>query len=254
MSARRVAITGADGFIGRNLAVQLAERGDVVLPLTRSSTRNDWYQAIAAADAVIHLAGANRPASPSEFMKVNAGTAELLAEVITDTGRAIPVIYASSVKAADDTEYGRSKRAGEECLLTLAKQTASAVYVFRLPNVFGKWAQPNYNSAVATFCHNIARDLPIRVDAPAAPLSLIYVDDVVQTFLNVLNGDVQTGIVEATPIYETTVGAVANAIRGFRTDRDENLIDTVGIGLTRALYATYVAALPPSEFSYPLIS
>jgi UDP-2-acetamido-2,6-beta-L-arabino-hexul-4-ose reductase len=254
VSGRRVVITGADGFVGRNLAVRLTELDDVVLPLTRASTRDDWYKAIVGADAVIHLAGANRPVDPSEFMTVNAGTAELLAELISDVGRPIPVIYASSAKAIDDTEYGRSKRAGEERLLKLDKQTGSAVYIFRLPNVFGKWARPNYNSAVATFCYNIARDLPIIVDEPSAPLALIYVDDVVNAFLNVLSTRPDTGIVEATPVYLTTVGEVAEVVRGFRTDRDQNLIDAVGTGLTRALYATYVAALPPSAFSYPIIS
>jgi UDP-2-acetamido-2,6-beta-L-arabino-hexul-4-ose reductase len=254
VSARRVAITGADGFVGRNLAVRLGELGDVVLPLTRASRADDWHRAIAGADAVVHLAGANRPADPTEFMDINAGTAEQLAASIIAEKRAIPVIYASSVKAGDDTDYGRSKRAGEDHLLALTEQTGSPVYVFRLPNIFGKWARPNYNSAVATFCYNIARDMPIRIDDPAAPLSLVYVDDVVQAFLNVLDGKAPAGFVAASPVYPTTLGAVVDTIRGFRSDRDDNLIDQVGTGLTRALYATYVAALPPSAFSYPIVS
>ncbi|RYE95403.1 MAG: SDR family oxidoreductase, partial [Oxalobacteraceae bacterium] len=147
-----------------------------------------------------------------------------------------------------------SKRAGEDHLLALTEQTGSPVYVFRLPNIFGKWARPNYNSAVATFCYNIARDMPIRIDDPAAPLSLVYVDDVVQVFLNVLDGKAPAGFVAASPVYPTTLGAVVDTIRGFRSDRDDNLIDQVGTGLTRALYATYVAALPPSAFSYPIVS
>lgn len=254
MTARRIAITGADGFIGRNLAVRLGELGDQVLPLTRASTPDEWRRTVAGADAIIHLAGANRPADPADFMGVNAGSAELLAEAVTACGRPIPVIYASSAKATEDTEYGRSKRAGEEHLLRLGQETGSPVYLFRLVNVFGKWARPNYNSAVATFCHNIPRDLPITVHDPSSPLQLVYVDDVVQAFLGVLDGKAEPGFVEAGPVYSSTVGAVADTIRGFRKDRDENLIDQVGIGLTRALYATYVSALPPSEFSYPIIS
>jgi UDP-2-acetamido-2,6-beta-L-arabino-hexul-4-ose reductase len=161
---RRVAVTGVDGFVGRNLAVRLGELGDVVLPLTRASRADDWHRAIAEADAVVHLAGANRPADPTDFMAINAGTAELLAASVIAAKRAIPVIYASSAKALDNTDYGRSKRAGEDRLLALTEQTGSPVYVFRLPNVFGKWARPNYNSAIATFCHNIAREMPIRID------------------------------------------------------------------------------------------
>jgi len=254
MSGRRIAVTGADGFVGRNLAVRLGELGDMVLPLTRVSTPDDWHRVVADADAVIHLAGANRPADPAEFMGVNAGTAELLAEAVVATGRAVPVIYASSAKATDDTDYGRSKRAGEDRLLALDRETGSPVYVFRLVNVFGKWARPNYNSAVATFCHNIPRGLPIAIHDPASPLSLVYVDDVVQAFLDVLDGKAAPGFVEAGPVYRTTVGKVADAIRGFRDDRDDNLIASVGTGLARALYATYVSALPPSEFAYPIAS
>jgi UDP-2-acetamido-2,6-beta-L-arabino-hexul-4-ose reductase len=258
VSLRRIAVTGADGFVGRNLAVRLGELGDDVLLLTRASTPEDWHRAVAQADAVVHLAGANRPADPAEFMAVNAGTAELLAAAVAAAGRTIPVVYASSAKAGEDTDYGRSKRAGEARLLALAEETASTVTIFRLPNVFGKWARPDYNSAVATFCHNIPRDLPIRIDDPAAPLSLVYVDDVVQAFLDVLDGragsGAKSGFVDVSTIYHTTVGAVADTIRGFRADRDDNLIDEVGTGLTRALYATYVAALPPSEFAYPIAS
>lgn len=254
MTDRRIAITGADGFVGRNLSVRLGELGDTVLPLTRASTPNDWHRAVAEADAVVHLAGANRPADPAEFMAVNSGSAELLAQAVRASGRPVPVIYSSSAKATDDTEYGRSKRAGEDRLLALGRETGSPVYVFRLPNVFGKWARPNYNSAIATFCHNIPRDLPIRVNDPAAPLSLVYVDDVVQAFLDVLDSKAQPGFVDVSAIYHTTVGEVADAIRGFRADRDDNLIAGVGTGLTRALYATYVAALPPSDFAYPIVS
>lgn len=254
MSGRRIAVTGADGFVGRNLSVRLRELGDTVLSLTRASTADDWRRAVAQADAVIHLAGANRPANPAEFMEVNAGTAELLADAVLAAERPVPVIYASSAKATDDTDYGRSKRVGEDRLLALGAETGSPVYVFRLVNVFGKWARPNYNSAVATFCHNLPRDLPITIHDPTTPLSLVYVDDVVQAFLSVLEGRAQAGFVEAGPVYRTTVGEVADAIRGFRTDRDDNLIAGVGTGLTRALYATYVSALPPSEFAYPIAS
>ena len=254
MSARTVAVTGADGFIGRNLVVRLGEAGLAVRPLTRASTPEDWDDAVGAADAAVHLAGANRPADPAEFDRVNAGTADRLATAVARAGRPMPVLYASTSRATDPTDYGRSKKAGEDRLVAMGAETGSPVFVFRLPNVFGKWARPNYNSAVATFCHNVARERPIRVDDPATPLTLVYIDDVVDRMLACLAGEVPAGFVEVTPTYATTVGHVADTIRGFATARADNRVDQVGTGLTRALYATYIAALPPAEFSYPLTS
>ena len=253
-TTRRIVVTGADGFVGRNFALRMTELGDEVLPLTRASTPHDWHAAVDGADAVVHLAGANRPSDPTEFETINAGTATLLATALDATGRSIPVLYASSTRASGDDDYGRSKRAGEDALRAYSTRSGSPVYIFRLPNVFGKWARPNYNSAVATFCHNIARDLPITVNDPAAPLSLVYIDDVVAAFVAVINERPVPGFVDVAPVYTTTVGAVADTIRGFRADRSDNLIDAVGTGLTRALYATYVAALPPAEFSYEIAS
>jgi len=254
MPARRIAVTGADGFVGRNLGLRLAERGDEFLPLVRASTRDDWMAAVAEADAVVHLAGANRPADPDDFNTINAGTASLLVNALAAAGRAIPVIYSSSIRAEGDDIYGQSKRAGEDILREHAGKTGDKLHIFRLPNVFGKWAQPNYNSAVATFCHNIARDLPITIHDRDAPISLVYIDDVVEAFLDAIDDRLAPGFNEVEPVYVTTVGAVADTIRGFREDRADNLIDAVGAGLTRALYATYVSMLPPSEFSYAIAS
>ncbi len=246
----RIAITGADGFIGRNLAVRLGELGHDVLPLVRGSDRSEWFAVVAGAEAVVHLAGANRPVDPADFMSINHGTADLLAETVVAARRPVRIIYASSSRSTEPTDYGRSKLAGEERLEALAIQTGSPVHILRLPNVFGKWARPNYNSAVATFCHNVARDLPIRIDDPASPLSLVYIDDVVETVVALLDSSADSEQVVVSPVYDTTVGAVANTIAGFRRDRADNLIDSVGIGLTRALYSTYVASLPVTEFSY----
>lgn len=252
MATRQIAVTGANGFIGRNLIVRLDELGMGVLPLYRDSTREAWFAAIADADAVIHLAGVNRPADPAEFMDVNYGTADLIADAVRAAGRPVRIAYTSSSRADEPTDYGRSKRAGEERLEALAGETDSPVYILRLPNVFGKWARPNYNSGVATFCHNIARGLPIQVNDPAAPLNLVYIDDVVATLVAIVEGRIAEGKVTVDPVYHTTVGDVAETIAGFRQDRADNLIDSVGSGLTRALYSTYVAALPCEEFSYAI--
>jgi UDP-2-acetamido-2,6-beta-L-arabino-hexul-4-ose reductase len=252
---RSVLITGADGFVGKNLKVRLGELERFeVLPITRASSAGEWNEAVARADAVIHLAGVNRPEDPADFSG-NLSAADRLAAAIEASGRKLPVLHASSAKAVDPTPYGESKKAAEDRLLALAADHDVPVAVYRLVNVFGKWCRPNYNSAVATFCHNIARDLPITVNDPAAPLSLVYVDDVVDAFVAMLDRDgFASGFYEVDPVYQTSVGEAADLIRGFRADRDDNLIANVGTGLIRALYATYVSYLPPEQFSYGLVS
>jgi UDP-2-acetamido-2,6-beta-L-arabino-hexul-4-ose reductase len=252
--SRRIVVTGADGFVGKNLTLRLTEIGDKVLPLTRASTSADWHAAIAAADAVVHLAGVNRPTDPAEFERVNAGTAAQLVTALRGAERPIPILYSSSIHAAGDDDYGRSKRAGEDALREHGVYSGNPVHVFRLPNVFGKWARPNYNSAVATFCYNIARDLPITINDRTAALNLVYIDDVVAAFIAALDRRPAADFAEVAPVYTTTVGEVVDTIRGFRADRADNLIDAVGTGLTRALYATYVAALPLTDFSYEIAS
>lgn len=253
MSGRRILVTGPDGFIGRNLCVRLRELDYEILPVTRTS--GDLETAVREADAVVHLAGANRPADPADFMAINRDFSARLAASIVASGRIVPVIVASTQKALDESDYGRSKLAGEQALAAAGAESGSAVHVFRLPNIFGKWSRPNYNSGVATFCHNIARGLPIEVHDPAAPLRLVYIDDVVEAFVRLLDAPgAEGGSKTVEPVYETTVGAVADTIRGFRADRDDNLIADVGTGLARALYATYVSFLPPGEFAYPIAS
>lgn len=253
MSGRRVLVTGADGFVGRNLCVRLREQGHDIIAVTRSS--GDVETGVRGADAVVHLAGSNRPADSADFMAINRDFSDRVGAAIVASARRIPVIVASTQKALDDSEYGRSKLAGEQALAAAGARGGSPVHVFRLPNVFGKWSRPNYNSGVATFCHNVARGLPIEVHDPAAPLRLVYIDDVVETFVRLLESPAtEGGLKDVEPVYETTVGTVADTIRGFRADRDDNLIADVGTGLTRALYATYVSFLPPDEFAYPIAS
>jgi UDP-2-acetamido-2,6-beta-L-arabino-hexul-4-ose reductase len=249
----RIAVTGAEGFVGKNLVLRLGELDRFeVRSIVRSSTEAEWRDAVATADAVIHLAGVNRPADASGFSG-NQGAADLLIGAIRAAERQVPVILASSAKATEESDYGRSKKETEDRLLEFAAQSGNPVAVYRLPNIFGKWCRPNYNSAVATFCHNIARDLPISVNG-TAPLTLVYVDDVIDHFLALLDAGVTTGFHEVRPSYQSDVATVAEMIRGFRADREANMIANVGTGLTRALYATYVSYLPPEGFSYEIQS
>ena len=255
----RVLITGANGFIGRNLRQHLAERPDVeVLVITRESSDEDLARAVSQAEFVFHLAGVNRPEDPEEFQRGNAGLTARLCEQIAararDEGRTIPVVFSSSIQATRDNPYGKSKRDAEDEVFTLSKEWAVPVHVFRLPNVFGKWSRPNYNSVVATFCHNVAQGLPLQVNDASAPLTLVYVDDVVRRFLRLLDGvsanPLPEGFGQVQPEYTTTVGALAQTIRGFRESRRSLVTDRVGAGLTRALHSTYLSFLRPEQFSY----
>jgi UDP-2-acetamido-2,6-beta-L-arabino-hexul-4-ose reductase len=248
----RVLVTGADGFLGRNLRVRIAEiGGHELLPIGRDSSEAAVAEAVAAADIVIHLAGVNRPPDPAEYFVGNAGATEKLCATLAATGRRIPVVFSSSTQAVLDNPYGRSKRAAEEALEAYSAVTGSPVHLFRLTNVFGKWSRPNYNSAVATFCHNISRGLPITVHDPAAPLKLLYVDDCIDAFLAVLRDPFDSGGVrEAGPVYATTVGEVADTLRAIHASRETLLTPPVGAGLVRALHSTYLSFLPVEAFAY----
>jgi UDP-2-acetamido-2,6-beta-L-arabino-hexul-4-ose reductase len=252
----RIAVTGANGFVGKNLVVRLGEAGYAdVVPVVRETSERDFAAAFGSADVVFHLAGANRPEDPVEFYTLNRDLVGRICDAIAAGGRKPLFVHAGSAKAGDDNDYGRSKLQGEEVLAARATELGFPAVIQRLPNIFGKWARPNYNSGVATFCHNVARGLPITVNDPAAPLSLIYVDDLVDQWLELL-ADPPSGVTRPEPrkVYHTTVGEVADTIRGFASDRENALIGPVGVGLTRALYATYVAALPEDAFAYPLVA
>ncbi len=251
----KVLVTGADGFVGKNLSVVLAERpGIEILRFTRESTAGNLQSLVASADFIFHLAGVNRPTEPQDFMVDNVDLTAHLCAAVVAAGRPIPVVLSSSTQADRDNDYGRSKRAAEGLLAAMGRTTGSPVYLFRLPNVFGKWCRPNYNSAVANFCHNISRGLPIRIDDANAVVTLVYIDDVVSTFVSLLDGsrapvDLLTRVA---PEYRISVGALADQIRAFQHCRSTLVSERVGTGLTRALYATYVSYLPTESFVYEI--
>jgi UDP-2-acetamido-2,6-beta-L-arabino-hexul-4-ose reductase len=255
----KVLISGAQGFVGKNLRLHLAERQDVeVVCFTREHTLDRLAPLVRDVDFVFHLAGVNRPIDPHEFTTGNTDLTLALCDAVADMvqaiGKKVPVVYASSTQATLNTPYGQSKRGAENGLFALQRTHGVPVHVFRLPNVFGKWCQPNYNSVVATFCHNTARGLPIRINDNAAPLTLVYVEDVVRCFLQVMDGTYATadahGFATVTPQYATTVGEVSRLIQSFKESRNTLMTERVGAGLVYALYSTYVSYLPLEAFSY----
>ena len=255
----RVLVTGADGFLGKNLRQHLAERKDVeVVCFTRHDKREQLDDIVATVDFVFHFAGVNRPEDPKEFVSGNVELSEALAGAASkasgESGKTIPIVYTSSSQAERNNPYGQSKLLAERALRAPCGAHNVPVHIFRLPNVFGKWCKPNYNSAVATFCHNIARDLPIQVNDPAAPLTLVYVDDVIDQFVRLMDGGSCAGGADGTlriaPQYTTSVGELALQIQAFKESRATLTTDRVGTGFTRALYATYVSYLPVEAFSY----
>jgi UDP-2-acetamido-2,6-beta-L-arabino-hexul-4-ose reductase len=248
----KVLITGANGFIGKNVAVHLGERQDIeVLRFGREDDLMMLGSLVRQCDFIFHLAGINRPQDPKEFILGNVDFTQSLCEAVIASGRKIPVIYTSSIQAEIDNAYGKSKLGAENALMDLAKKHGSIVHLYRLPNVFGKWSRPNYNSAVSTFCHNIARDLPVQINDPAARIKLVYIDDVINSFMTVMDASETAGLfVQVEPEYEITVGELSEKLHGFRASRDTLITDAVGIGLTRALYSTYLSYIPAKDFTY----
>jgi UDP-2-acetamido-2,6-beta-L-arabino-hexul-4-ose reductase len=259
LSNCRILVTGANGFIGKNLVVRLNELSNVkVITFLRDDDAALLPKLVSQADAVVHLAGENRPADEAAFAQVNSGLTSALCDVVRQvflsTGRHIPLVLASSTQVERDNPYGRSKLAAETAVQSLANETGNPCMTFRLPGVFGKWCKPSYNSVVATFCHNIARELPIQINDPSASLRLVYVDDVVTAMLTALEAPASGCVhAEVKPEYTTTLGELAYQIRAFGDCRSTLTTERVGTGFVRALYATYVSHLPNEKFSYQLI-
>ncbi len=257
----RVLITGSNGFIAKNLRLHLAERKDVVVTcFSRNDSLEELSQLVCEADVIFHLAGINRPKTDAEFITGNVDLTAILCKAIADKvtrfGGCPTVIYSSSIQAELSNPYGSSKRAAEEMLRELVASHGVRLHLCRLPNVFGKWCRPNYNSAVATFCYNLSRSLPIQINDPAAIVTLVYVDDVVSRFIQLMDGAEavleEGGFEVIAPVYKTTVGEIAREIHAFSNSRSTLMIERVGTGFTRALYATYVSYLPTHSFVYPV--
>lgn len=251
----KILVTGAKGFIGRNLTAELRnQKYPDILGYHSDSDTALLDEYCKDADFVFHLAGINRPENESEYMEGNYGFTSTLLETLKKHRNTCPVVFSSSVQAAQDNSYGKSKKAGEELLLTYRKETGADVYIYRFSNVFGKWCRPNYNSAVATFCHNIASGLPIKVNDPDTIINLAYIDDVVEELIRCLNGSPnKTGGYCAVPVvYPVRLGEIAALIQSFNEARETLQVPDVSDGFAKKLYSTYVSYLPQDQYRYPL--
>ncbi len=241
----RILITGANGFVGKNLCISLPEhelyRYDVD---TAPSLLDDYCR---DADFVFHLAGANRPKDPKEFMENNFGFTSVLLEILKKHGNTCPIVLSSSTQAALDNPYGQSKRAGEDLLKAYGAETGAKVIIYRFPNLFGKWCRPNYNSAIATFCHNIARGLPITVNDPSVELTVAYIDDVLDEFKRALLGNPSEPVT-----HKATLGRIVELLESFRDSRKMLSVPDLSDPFVKKLHATYLSYLPEEGFSYPL--
>ena len=254
-----ILITGAGGFVGKNLVATLRTAGYTDLMLfEKDDTPETLADYCRRAAFVVHLAGINRPTDPSEFYTGNAGLTDTLLANLEAAGNTAPVLVTSSTQAELDNDYGKSKRQAEEAIFAHRRRTGAMVYVFRMPGVFGKWCRPNYNSVVATFCHNVAHGLPIQVRDSAFSLPLVYIDDVVACILAAFDGDVMmdrsaTPICHMHPIHEVTLGRLAELIQGFAAGRTSLAVpDLAPESFEKKLYSTYLSYLPFDQFSYPL--
>ncbi len=250
----KVLVTGSDGFIGKNLCVSLQRVEDLeVVKFNHENALDDLQGLIESSDFIFHLAGINRPENETEFLEGNADLTENICNCIRQSGRNIPLVLTSSVQAERSNAYGRSKLKAEMHVLNLYMDLENTVYIYRLPNVFGKWCKPNYNSVVATFCHNISHGLPIQINAPETELNLVHIGAVVSSFIDIMQLQPTDAIyVNVDPIYKVTLGELADQLYKFKNSRETLVIEAVGDGFTRVLYATYISYISPSDFNYAL--
>ena len=251
----RVLVTGSNGFIGKNLLERLSRIEDIeIVTFTKEDNLSSLETLVQDVDFIFHLAGVNRPKTNEEFYKGNRDLTEQLVESIKKTNKSIPILISSSSQATNNNDYGKSKYEGEQLLEAYSKDTNSIVYIYRLPNVFGKWSKPNYNTVIATWCHNITRELPIEVNDETFELTLVYIDDIVNQFVKHLDENGQKGVVKpfVSPLYKKTLGEIKKLLELFVESRIALTIPPVGRGFERALYATYLSFLPTDKFAYEL--
>ncbi|MEG1619848.1 MAG: NAD-dependent epimerase/dehydratase family protein, partial [Eubacterium sp.] len=262
----KILVTGAKGFIGKNLIATLEnirDGKDTTFGITRQLEIYDYdvntspellNQYCADCNFVFHLAGVNRPKNQNEFLEGNFGFTAQLLDTLKRYNNKAPIMISSSTQAALDNPYGHSKKLGEEAIFSYSKEMGIPVYIYRFPNVFGKWCRPNYNSAIATFCNNIANDFPITVNDPNVGMSLVYIDDLVYELLQALQGNPnKEGSYCRVPIeYQRTLGEIVDLIDSFKKTRVEYNVPNMSDSFTKKMYATYLSYLATEHFKYPL--
>jgi UDP-2-acetamido-2,6-beta-L-arabino-hexul-4-ose reductase len=256
----RVLITGAKGFIGKNLIEGLKIQKCIELDeFDRDCDISLLEEYCSKADFVYHLAGINRPENENEYKEGNIDLTYFIINALKKYHNTCPILYSSSMQALLDNPYGRSKKAGEELLLDYAQETGTKVFLYRFPNVFGKWCRPNYNSVVATFCYNIAHNQPIHINNPEAVVNLIYIDDLVTEIINCLwNEDTllvspkSNNFYEVNPVYTVTLSEIAKLLYSFQSSRKTLDIPDISDDFTKKLYSTYLSYLPEQDFAYDL--
>lgn len=250
----RVLVTGANGFIGKNLIETLNRiPGFKIFKFDKENSLDEIEGYINEIDFIFHLAGINRPKDNSEFYQGNRDLTKSIIELIEKNNLKIPILITSSIQAEKDNDYGKSKLEAEKILEEYSKKNFVAAYIYRLPNVFGKWSRPNYNSAVATWCYNIANDLEIAINNRDTELSLVYIDDVVKSFVHNLTEPKTRHFqmyYEIPTVYKIKLGELAEMLYKFKENRKNLIIPKVGSGIERVLYATYLSFLPKDDFSY----
>ncbi len=244
-----ILVTGANGFVGKNLLVFLSEKNYTVTTYLKDESLETLNTKIKNSDFIFHLAGVNRPSNNDEFLTGNVDLTINICKGVSLAKKMIPIVFTSSIQADLENLYGKSKKMAEDVLLDFSKRSGNPVHLFRLPNVFGKWCKPNYNSAVATFCHNIANGLPVKINDPNSIINLVYIDDVIKNFMSLIQGE---PLKEVSPVYKITVGDLEKQLLAFKESKDNLVTEKVGVDLTRALYSTYISYFRPEQFKYSL--
>ncbi|MDZ4956701.1 NAD-dependent epimerase/dehydratase family protein [Clostridium perfringens] len=251
----KVLVTGAKGFIGKNL-VSTLDREDKyeIICIDRENSKEELEKGVLNSDFIVHLAGINRPKNKEEFFEGNTGLTEEIIEILKKNNKNTSILITSSIQADLDNAYGQSKKGAEEALIKYMADTKGNVFIFRLPNVFGKWCRPNYNSAIATFCHNIARGEEVWISDPTKEMTLVYIDDVVRNIKNVIDNEENyiPGYQNVDIEHKATLGEIVDLINSFKESRKSLMIPNMENELTKKLYSTYLSYLPENDFSYSL--